>query len=124
MTMVRTMLGGTWKPSSTCETIFSLKSMILTFLDLWWRRWQPGALIVLVSLLQVVHRAVPPQVGLLASPDKVLWSSIENPVGISSRKAACWQNLRFRLMSFFLIDVELMSTTQHSSIESYILLGE
>ena len=63
--------------------------MILTFLDLWWRRWQPGALIVLVSLLQVIHRAVPPQIRLLASPNEVLGSSIENPVGISSRKAAC-----------------------------------
>ena len=111
MTMVRTMLGGTWKPSSTCETIFSLKSMILTFLDLWWRRWQPGALIVLVSLLQVVHRAVPPQIGLLASPNKVLGRSIENPVGISSRKAACaWstQRIGVRLMSCPLLSVVVL----------------
>ena len=111
MTMLRTMLGGTWKPSSTCETIFSLKSMILTFLDLWWRRWQPGALIVLVSLLQVVHRAVPPQVGLLASPNEVLGRSIENPVGISSRKAACaWgaQRIGVRLMSCPLLAVVVL----------------
>ena len=75
--------------------------MILTFLDLWWRGWQPGALIVLVSLLQVVHRAVPSQIGLLASPNKVLGRSIENSVGVSPRKAACaWgtQRIGVRLM--------------------------
>ena len=83
--------------------------------DLWWRGRQPGALIVLVSLLQVIHRAVPPQIGLLASPDKVLGSSIENSVGISSRKAACaWgtQRIGVCLMSCPLLAVVVLGLLQ------------
>ena len=69
------------------------------------RRWQPRTLVVLVLLLQIVHGAIPPQVGL-ASPNKVLWGSVENSTGISPWKAAStggtwriWAHLRCRLLA-------------------------
>ena len=61
--------------------------VIYPVLHLWRRCWQPRTLVVLVLLLQIVHGAIPPQVGL-ASPNEVLRGSVENSTGMPVQGAA------------------------------------
>ena len=73
----------------TCHPVLVTVVIVVIYpvLHLWRRCWQPRTLVVVVLLLQIVHGAIPPQVGL-ASPNEVLRGSVENSAGISPWKAA------------------------------------
>ena len=73
----------------TCHPVLVTVVIVVIYpvFHLWGRGRQPRTLVVLVLLLQIVHGAIPPQVGL-ASPNEVLRGSVENSAGISPWKAA------------------------------------